>query len=1166
MEEIFGLSMNILMPVLLGIFLAAMAVVVVLAWRNRIMLKMGLRNIPRRRGQTALIIIGVMLSTVIMASAFGTGDTLAFSIRQEAIKSLKTVDEIIVSTDADADDSLGSSPYFPFDRFVQLQGELADLDTIDGLLPQIGESAPVVNARTSLSEGRANIVGIDPAFMRGFGPLTSVSGGEVKMDSLVDGQVYVNDEAAEELEAEVGDTLRLFIEDEVVPLDVAAIVERGGLAGAESTLLLPLSRTQAIFGRQGQINSIVVSNRGDEVSGNEHSEDVTKELRILFNDREVATRLKELLNQETLLEALEAKQDDLGESEREDVSSLRTELQRDELSDELNSLLADRSIVRVIMEELEAEELNEIEREASTLFSDLADFNVFPVKRSFLNEADLAGSAVTSIFILFSMFSITVGILLIFLIFVMLSAARKSEMGMARAVGAKRRHLVLMFAFEGTAYAVVSAAVGVVLGLAVSAVMVVTLNRIFSDFGESFQLTVHFEPRSAIVAYCLGMIITFATVAFSAYRVSRLNIVVAIRGLPEALVPPAESPLRARSIGLLRAVFRPVLLLARGVVSLVRLRPGAFVRSISLAVFWVLPPLWAAGIVVGLVRFIWPYLLRGWLTFLLGVFLTIHSVPNLEDIALFTWARVSSFGGGVSLMIVGLGLMLRTALARTSLRDAVRDRVAFTATGLVMLLFWALPMNFFEGLTGDLEGNFDVMFVSGIAMVAAAVWTLMYNTDTFLKALTSVTGGIGRLRPVFVTAVAYPMSAKFRTGLTLAMFALVIFTLVIMSVLTESFSTSLQDAETISGGWDIEGAVNFNTPIENISLAIGADPDLRLEDFDTIGGFTWLPVQMREVGNEDATWHGIGVQAASDDYMTGSSYKFKLIADGYGDSAHDVWQRLREDPSLVVADGQMLDNFEGSTIEFGSPLTGVYYEDEDMSPVAIEVREPLSGTTVGLTIVGVLDRVHSSSEFRFVGMIAPKRALDEAFPFPVPTTHYRFRVADGLDAAALAKGLESSLLEHGMNTEVLKEVLEEEVATGRAFFRLFTGFMALGLLVGVAALGVVSTRAVVERRQQIGMLRAIGYKRRMVQASFLFESSFVLLLGTIIGVALGIVLSYNAVNDIRQDAGIDTIRFTIPWVQIAIILAITYLFSLLTTFLPARQAAKIHPAEALRYE
>ena len=44
---------------------------------------------------------------------------------------------------------------------------------------------------------------------------------------------------------------------------------------------------------------------------------------------------------------------------------------------------------------------------------------------------------------------------------------------------------------------------------------------------------------------------------------------------------------------------------------------------------------------------------------------------------------------------------------------------------------------------------------------------------------------------MLVTAVAYPMSARFRTGLTLAMFALVIFTMIVMSILTEAFGTTV---------------------------------------------------------------------------------------------------------------------------------------------------------------------------------------------------------------------------------------------------------------------------------------------------------------------------------------------------------------------------------------
>ena len=115
--------------------------------------------------------------------------------------------------------------------------------------------------------------------------------------------------------------------------------------------------------------------------------------------------------------------------------------------------------------------------------------------------------------------------------------------------------------------------------------------------------------------------------------------------------------------------------------------------------------------------------------------------------------------------------------------------------------------------------------------------------------------------------------------------------------------------------------------------------------------------------------------------------------------------------------------------------------------------------------------------------------------------------------------------------------------------------MASGLLVGIAALGVISLRSVVERRQQIGVLRAIGYRRGMVLTSFLMESSFIALLGILLGVGLGSLLSYNLVESIGED--VPGLEFTIPWLQIAVIVAIAYAFSLLTTFLP-RPAGVAH--------
>ncbi len=1163
MEELFGLSMTTLMYVLLGVVLASMAVLGFLAARNRIILKMGLRPIPRRPGQTALIIMGVMLSTVIMAAAFGTGDTLSYSIRNGAVEWLGEIDELVVPTRAGEDAQFGAA-YVTEERFRELLVHMSANDKIDGIMPQIAENVSVQNTRTGLSEGRMNLVGIDPAMLGGFEGLRFEDGGEARLEDLGADEVYVSEPSMDEIEVQAGDEIEVFLEGRSERLKVAGIVSSGGFAGIEPTLLAPLRKAQEMLDRPAQINTIVISNRGDARTGVDLSEDVTKDLRVLFNNPEVASQLKELFGREDVIGAVDAKvaaleleASDGTSDELDDLRGLAAELRKPELTDDLSALLADPEVTQAVVEQMEESELDSAATEAYSLLAELAEFRVVEVKKDIIDASEQAGTGVTSIFILFSSFSIMVGILLIFLIFVMLASARKSEMGMARAVGAKRRHLVMMFAFEGTAYAIVSAAIGVVLGLGVSMLMVTVLNQIFAGLEENFTLTIHFEPRSVVVAYCLGMAITFATVVVSAYRVSRLNIVVAIRGLPESIIPKGEAPFRERLFGLLRSIVLPVYHLVSAFRSLFRRRVRESARGLGLFALTALPPVWLTAIAFGLLRFIQPYLLKGWLVLIGGVVLTYFGAV--------VWERWSWFGAGVSLTIVGLGLMLRWWLGRTEMRPETVDRIAYTAAGIVMLVYWALPESVVRPLVGDLEGDFDIMFVSGVAMVGAAVWAVMYNSDLLVRGLSAVTSRFGRIRPALVTAVAYPMSSKFRTGLTLAMFALVIFTLVIMSVLTEVFTTQFEEPRKVYMGFDAGGSINFNTPVEDIHAAIDSAEGVSASDFGAVGGVTNVPVEMRPSGGEGGRWRSRTAMLLDDGFLSTAGIELKLVAEGYGPTTEDVLTQMREDPSLALAGGWLVPNNAADIAREPDAerlLGDLHYDLSSMEAVDLDVREPFTGVEVSITVIGLVDRVHADA-FRIMGS---KSLIDGVAPFPIPVTEYRFRVSDGVDAKAVSNALEAALLENGMQAEVFEETIDEQNAAGQAFFRLFTGFMALGLLVGVAALGVVSTRAVVERRQHIGMLRAIGYKRRMIALSFLLESSFISVLGSIIGLALGLLLSFNAVTSIRSEAGIDGLSFSVPWMQLGVILALTFGFSLLTTFLPARQASKVYPAEALRYE
>ena len=160
-------------------------------------------------------------------------------------------------------------------------------------------------------------------------------------------------------------------------------------------------------------------------------------------------------------------------------------------------------------------------------------FAVSQVKQDTLEP----GFSIGDIFLMISSFAILAGILLIINIYTMLAEERKGEMGILRAVALKRGGLVRLFVFEGYAYSILASLLGTLTGVAVAAGLVWGLNRSVSAFeglpGFNVRIPFYTRPQSLLFAAAAGLLITFLTVFFTSLRISGLNIVTAIRDLPE---------------------------------------------------------------------------------------------------------------------------------------------------------------------------------------------------------------------------------------------------------------------------------------------------------------------------------------------------------------------------------------------------------------------------------------------------------------------------------------------------------------------------------------------------------------------------------------------------------------------------------------------------------
>ncbi|HTB94359.1 MAG TPA: FtsX-like permease family protein [Candidatus Sulfotelmatobacter sp.] len=144
----------------------------------------------------------------------------------------------------------------------------------------------------------------------------------------------------------------------------------------------------------------------------------------------------------------------------------------------------------------------------------------------------------------------------------------------------------------------------------------------------------------------------------------------------------------------------------------------------------------------------------------------------------------------------------------------------------------------------------------------------------------------------------------------------------------------------------------------------------------------------------------------------------------------------------------------------------------------------------------------------------------------------------------------------------------------RIFFTVFDLLVGIfgSLALAIATLGIVNTlvMAILERRREIGVLKALGASDSDVQQLFFVEAGVMGLLGGVLGVvagwALGRAITFGT-NTYLARQNLNSIQLTsVPWWLALAALVIAVLVSLAAGLYPASRAAKLNPVDALRYE
>src|SRR5215216_3678757 len=604
MDTLFGIPTNQLTLVLLGVFAAGALILASLALRDRTSFRMAGRNIPRRKAQSALIVAGLMLATVLFSAAFTTGDTLTNSLRVQALENIGRVDVLVRAEQPESRSAVAFGPgagvaqapearerYFDAKLAEEVRDRLADQENVAGVAPLVKESVPVTAPKTDLSEPRVDVLGVDATSMKGFDQLTAASGETLSVANLGDNEVYVSRETAAGLDVGVGDSIEVSL--------VRPAAEPGGETppGPQSQRRSD-GPTQVSSGRLDTGNPPAGFEEGARRAGMKGNGDPDgARAGTRHAGPEIQAQTDETVRELRPPELKVAAVYESGANPASETSMVMP-------IEDLQKLVGEEGRVNEVLithhgPAVEGGKYTDATVDEIRPVLSANGLEADPVKKEAIDQADTRGEIFSTLFVLFGQFSVAAGMLLIFLIFVMLASERKHELGIVRA-----------FAFEGALYALVASAIGSLAGVGVGWVMVRFLGRGFAGGSEDFQIVFSTGAQNVVLAFCMGMVLTFAVVLISSWRVSRLNVVRAIRDIPE---PDKKGH---SVLGVIVAILTPI-----------------------------------AGAVA-----LW---------------------QGLET-------RTTAFYlGGLSLILIGAALAARVL--------GVSDRVAFSASGIILLALWLTP-------------------------------------------------------------------------------------------------------------------------------------------------------------------------------------------------------------------------------------------------------------------------------------------------------------------------------------------------------------------------------------------------------------------------------------------------------------------------------------------
>ena len=267
-----------------------------------------------------------------------------------------------------------------------------------------------------------------------------------------------------------------------------------------------------------------------------------------------------------------------------------------------------------------------------------------------------------------------------------------------------------------------------------------------------------------------------------------------------------------------------------------------------------------------------------------------------------------------------------------------------------------------------------------------------------------------------------------------------------------------------------------------------------------------------------------------------------------GSTREEAWQAINSNPNIVFVDSSfaLIDPNTGKSISGMNLPIG-------KSISLIDISNP--GNTRDVVVGGILSE---SSQLFSQGIWMNGEVVEEQYGGVV--TRIYVSHGDDVSSSELEESLSKDLASEGVYTSVIEDEILLILGLIFAILSIFQSYLALGLVVGIAGIGVVTYRSVSERSGEIGMLRALGFRKKMVMGGMILEVSWTSLLGMLNGAIVALAFHVALYRTFWEDQGVELI---LPWFEVISIVLGGWALVLISTWLPVSKATKVTPSEAL---